>query len=86
MALPKADRPTPTDVGTIVVTLKDRPASGDDEGGLTTMIEIAVKDQNGVPMTKVQTDLWPHLTAAQKTSLTSFMTTIRTKATAEVLA
>jgi hypothetical protein len=72
-------------VGNIIVTLKDRPAQADQPAGQSVTYSIQLLAADGSPLATSQGNLEPYLSAAQLTGLQSLLTTLRTKAGAELL-
>lgn len=87
MAFDHATPRAPTSIGTIVVTLKDRPATGGEPASKTVTYDVRVLDQNGQQMNVAgdSGDLAPHLTVQQINALIAFMADLRAKAQAEFL-
>ncbi len=88
MPFDPAKTKTPKGVGTIVITLKDIPASTiypPHDAQQTASIQVNVLDVDDNPLMTYSTDLFKHLTVAQQTTLKNFLTLMRTKAMAEVV-
>lgn len=87
MVFTVASQKTPTNVGTIVVVLKTKPASGEEPEVKSVMYDIEILDQDGRRINHPHDtgNLAPHLTANMLTQLEDFMTFIRTKAVSEFL-
>lgn len=92
MALPKPKKQEPTQIGTIVVILKDVPARvdpvrGDREAAQTVTYEFEILDnENRRIVSDVDSgDLAPHLSAGQINQLKNFMTNLRSRAVDEVV-
>lgn len=72
-------------VGSIIVTLKDKPAQDDQPAGQSLTYQIHLLGADGAPITTIQGNLEPYLSAAQLSGLQNLLTTLRTKAGAELL-
>jgi hypothetical protein len=80
MPFPKVTRPAPTQVGTVVITLKDIPAKDGELAARSFSYQLSLVDAQGNRLDTAQGDLEPHLSAAQKTALGNFLDAMRTKA------
>lgn len=76
---------TPTSIGTIFITLIDKPASGDDPEIKSANYKIYVMDQDGHRMSVPEGDLVPHLQQSDITWLLDFVARMRAKAESELL-
>ncbi len=74
---------TPTEIGAIVVVLKD---TFDEDGDpfQSAHYDVRIEMSDG-PTVKRRGDLAPHITPAQRAALMSFMSTLRTQAEDEFL-
>lgn len=75
----------PTSIGTIVVTLKDKPAEGGEPADRSAHFQVDVLDQNGDRYKQAKGNLVPHLIQAQINGLLDFMASIRTQAEEQIL-
>ena len=77
---------TPTEIGTIEVTLFYSLDPDDSPyGARYAHFELSVDDQNGETMGWRRGDLTPHLTQGQIDQLIAFMDMLRAKAESEIL-
>ncbi len=82
MAFSKVPTKVPTQIGTVVVILKDGVENGVPFQSANFQLDVKMSDGSKVGVTG---DLLPHLTAGQLASLSAFMTAMHAKAVAEVL-
>ncbi len=77
MPFPKPSHPVPTQVGTIVIYIKDPTGVPADR---TAHFELRLTDSEGNVIDTVQGNLVPHLTPAQLSGLQTLMNDLRVKA------
>lgn len=78
---PKAAARVPTSIGTIIVTLKDRLADGDQKASQAITYQFEVLDADGQRIHVMAGDLQAYLTVTQGTQLKALLTALRTKTT-----
>lgn len=84
MAFPPAEVKIPTDIGNIIIVLKDAVATDESAAYQSIHYDVIVKYSNGTIIHQ-RGNLAPHLSSGQITALQSFMADMRTKAEEELL-
>lgn len=87
MAFTKPQPRVPASIGSIVITLRDTPASGNRPASQKIEYELQILDDEGVRIVHPLDagDLEPHLTPQQITAVKSFMTAMRQLAVAGII-
>lgn len=85
MAFDTYHQPAPAAIGTLVVTLKTRPAIGSDAAIQSAHYQVEVLDADGRRINQLSGNLVPHLTQAQITALLGFMADLRVQAEEQIL-
>ena len=84
MTFTPEQRIVPTSIGTIIITLIDKPANGE-PAIKTARYKVQVLNQNGNEMSVPEGDLVPHILQSDITWLLDFLARMRAKAEAELL-
>lgn len=85
MPLPQVSAKTPTSIGTIIVTLTDKPAMNEEPAIKGARYHVIVMDQDSDHMATQEGNLVPHLSQSDVDWLLDFMTRMRAKAIAELI-
>ena len=88
MVFDPATDPTPTEIGSFIVHLKDMTTGGGadgDEPYQAAVFELQVLDQFGQVIQTYNGDLVPHLTQQQIDGLIGFMSDLRAQASLQIL-
>lgn len=85
MAFDPQESKVPTEIGNMVVILKDAITSGEDPAYQSAHFEIKIVMSDGSEVTR-RGDLVQHITTVQRQALMGFMNSLRTQAEDQILA
>lgn len=88
MPFPKEPVRAPGQIGRVTVTLTDIPTPASSPllpAGQSAAFELDILDPSGAFIRTVSGDLGPHITAAQRNSLVTFLNNLRAQAQTQIV-